>query len=36
MARMNYDIDTTEDEFEGKSVFITEFDLRFENNLITT
>ena len=36
MANLVYDTDTDEDEFEGKSVFVTEFDLRFNNNLIAT
>lgn len=31
-----YDIDTDEDDLSGKSVFITEFDIRFENNLVKT
>ena len=35
MANMEYNIDTDEDEFEGKSVFISEFDLRFEETLLT-
>ena len=34
MGNLEYDIDTSEDELEGKTVFITEFDIRFENNLI--
>ena len=34
MGSLEYDIDTNEDELEGKAVFITEFDIRFENNLI--
>jgi|SRR3990167_848146 len=34
MGSLEYDIDTNEDELKGKTVFITEFDIRFENNLI--
>ncbi|KKK98893.1 hypothetical protein LCGC14_2638170, partial [marine sediment metagenome] len=36
MANMEFNIDTDEDEFEGKSVFISEFDLRFESTLLLT
>lgn len=36
MAKLEYDIDADEDEFEGKSVFISEFDIRFERNLLLT
>ena len=36
MANIEYDVETDEDEFEGKSVFISEFDIRFENTLLTT
>ncbi len=39
MERINYDVDTEEDsDFDGrnKTMYISEFDLRFENNLVTT
>ncbi len=36
MAKLEYNTDTDEDEFEGKSVFIAEFDIRFENTLTLT
>ena len=36
MANLLFDINTDEDEFEGKRVFITEFDIRFENTLLLT
>ena len=36
MANIKYDIDTDEDEFHGRTVFISEFDLRFEETLLTT
>ncbi len=36
MSGAEFDIDTDEDDFNGKSVFITEFDLRFENSLNLT
>ncbi len=36
MANLEYDIETDEDDFEGKSIFMTEFDLRFERNLTLT
>ncbi len=36
MANMEFNIDTDEDEFEGKSVFISEFDVRFNETLLTT
>ncbi len=36
MANLEYDIDTDEDELDGKSVFTTEFDIRFERNIIAT
>lgn len=36
MSGAEFDIDTDEDEFNGKTVFITEFDLRFENSLNLT
>ena len=34
MGSLEYNIDTDEDELDGKTVFLTEFDIRFENNLI--
>lgn len=36
MAKLEYNIDTDEDEFEGRIVFTSEFDIRFENTLLTT
>ncbi len=36
MANMEFNIDTDEDEFEGKTVFISEFDVRFEETLLIT
>ena len=36
MGKLEYDIDTDEEEFFGEEVFISEFDIRFENTLITT
>ena len=36
MAKLEFNIDTDEDEFEGKSVFISEFDIRFNETLLTT
>ena len=37
MAHLSYNIDTSEDEdFDGILTYISKFDLRFENNLITT
>jgi len=36
MGRIEYDIDTDEEEFFGEEVFISEFDIRFENTLIST
>ncbi len=31
-----FNVDTDEDEFEGRTVFISEFDIRFEETLLTT
>ena len=36
MSLPEFDVDTDEDEFNGKTVFVTEFDLRFVDNLTTT
>lgn len=36
MAGLEFDMDTDQEEFNGKRVFISEFDLRFENNLTVT
>ncbi len=36
MAKLEFDVEPDEDEFEGKSVFISEFDIRFEGNLTLT
>jgi len=36
MANLLFDIETDEDEFEGKRVFVTEFDIRFESTLLLT
>ena len=36
MANLEYNIDTDEEEFKGETVFISEFDIRFERNLLTT
>ncbi|MAF50795.1 MAG: hypothetical protein CMH64_01765 [Nanoarchaeota archaeon] len=36
MAHLEYDIDTTEDDYNGRTVFISEFDIRFENTLLLT
>ncbi len=36
MRNIEYDIDTDEDELDGRAVFISEFDLRIDNNLTTT
>ncbi len=36
MANLEYDIDTDVDEFEGRTVFTSEFDIRFEDTLTTT
>jgi len=36
MSQPEFDVDTDEDEFNGKTVFVTEFDLRFVDNLTTT
>ena len=35
MANLEYNIDTDEDEFEGRRVFTSEFDIRFEETLLT-
>ncbi len=36
MANIAYDLDTDENKFEGRRVFTSEFDIRFENTLLTT
>ena len=36
MRNLEYNVEPDEDEFEGKSVFLSEFDVRFPNNLIVT
>ena len=36
MANLEYNIDTDEDEFEGRRVFTSEFDIRFEETLLIT
>ena len=36
MAHLEYDIDTSEDEYEGRTVFMSEFDIRFEETLLLT
>ncbi len=36
MANLEFNIDTDEDEFEGRTVFTSELDVRFENTLLTT
>ena len=36
MAHLEYDIDTSEDEYNGRTVFISEFDIIFENTLTLT
>lgn len=36
MSNLEYDIDTDEDDFHGKFVFISEFDIRFVNTLQRT
>lgn len=36
MAHLEYDIETDEDEMDGKIIFISEFDIRFMNNLTVT
>lgn len=36
MAHLEYDIDSDYDDVDGRSVFMSEFDIRFENNLTST
>ena len=36
MANLEFNIDTDEDEFEGRMVFVSEFDVRFEKTLLLT
>ena len=36
MARLEYNVETDEDEFEGRRVFTSEFDIRFEETLLLT
>ena len=36
MANLEYNIETDEDDFNGRTVFISEFDLRFESTLLLT
>tara|TARA_Y100000310_G_scaffold57061_1_gene52306 strand:+ start:4378 stop:4884 length:507 start_codon:yes stop_codon:yes gene_type:complete len=35
MAHLEYNVDNDEEELDEKTVFTTEFDIRFENNLIS-
>lgn len=36
MAKLEYDIDSEETDVDGRTVFMSEFDIRFENNLSPT
>ncbi|KKM53678.1 hypothetical protein LCGC14_1554160, partial [marine sediment metagenome] len=36
MAHLEYDIESDEDEVDGKIVFVSEFDIRFINNFQNT
>ncbi len=36
MANLEYDIDTDVDSFEGRTIFTSEFDIRFESTLLLT
>ena len=36
MAHLEFDIDTSEEDYNGRTVFISEFDIRFENTLTLT